>query len=104
MTLTANQTPWVERTKVISAENTYTDPLNVTGTGVVRVEDTSSMSMTLVLQSSDDDGSTWITESGTMTAAGTREFDGLGLAWRVGCPTGSYTSGTSTVGLRRERG
>lgn len=101
MSYTANEDVWVPREATVSAEDTFTDPLNIKGPGYIRVTDTSSMSMTLSLQSSDDDGTSWITED-TFSAEGTYEIEnGLGLAWRIGCASGDYTSGTADVKIAR---
>jgi hypothetical protein len=83
----------------ITGQNQWSPALQMKGPGMVIVDDTSSMSMTVSLQISID-GTTWINTGDTWTAGGVDILgDGAGLYFRVGVATGDYSSGTATVYL-----
>jgi len=89
--------------KSITAQNLFTDSVSIgRGGATVVIIDTSSMSMTVVLQiyiNGDwrDTGDTW-------TAEGTHDIFGVSdFLMRVGVKTGGYTSGTATVQLYRKQ-
>ena len=82
----------------ITAQNQFTEDLVIPDGGVLIVDDTSSMSMTVVLQVKI--GGSYIDTGVTATAEGlTLIADGCGLTYRAGVKTGGYTSGNATVHL-----
>ncbi|MCK5015647.1 MAG: hypothetical protein KAS32_01130 [Candidatus Peribacteraceae bacterium] len=85
--------------KDITAQNQFSDAMQVFGTCLFLTKDTSSMIMTATLQVSMD-GSTWFSTGTTLTATGVAYLaEGCGLWYRVGVATGDFTSGTATVYL-----
>ena len=93
--------------KVATAENTFSDPIEVTGVGEsrrigVNVEDTVPGTATVTLQRSLDDGSTWSDIESYTTIVGTTYLDDLDnqiVKYRLGIKTGAYTSGTWGMSL-----
>lgn len=98
----------------VTAENTFTDKIRITGTGATRaftiiVEDITGTSSTATLQISFDEGSTWSDVSGkTYTSDTTTSYtDGLDNqeAWyRIGVKTDDYSSGTISLTLQAGQG
>lgn len=87
------------KSKAVTAQNQFTESLIMDGPGVVVIDDTGSMVMTVSLQVSTDD-STWVDTGDTWTAEGVDTLaDGCGLYFRLGVKTGGFTSGTATVHL-----
>jgi hypothetical protein len=85
------------KVKDITAQNQFTAALRISDKGIVTIEDTSSMSMTVTLQVRPVNSNEWIAVS-TATAQGIIAIAyGGNLEWRVGVPTGGFTSGTATV-------
>lgn len=83
-------------TKSITAQNTFSDPLRLTGYFNISISNT--FSATVVVQRSTD-GSTW-RDVNTYTAP----FEGTGyepevMYYRAGVKTGAFTSGTADVRL-----
>ena len=93
--------------KTASAENTFSDPIEVTGVGEsrrigVNVEDTVPGTATVTLQRSLDSGSTWSDISTYTSIVGTTYLDDLDnqiVRYRLGIKTGAYTSGTWGMSL-----
>lgn len=86
--------------KDITAQNQFSSGIVVDGSMLLVVDDTSSMSMTVVVQVSLDGGTSWIDTGVTATAASRTVLEnGKGLQYRVGVKTGGFTSGTATVHL-----
>lgn len=86
-----------KESKDITAQNQFTEAMQVYGPLRIFVRDTSSMSMTVTLQASMD-GTIWFSTGTTRTAEGTNLLEqGCGLQYRVGVATGDFTSGTATV-------
>lgn len=86
------------RRAIVSSDNSFTGRVMIEGTGIVRMQTDTSGTATIIVQSSNDDGSNWITEQ-TLTEDGTYTFDGLSMEWRVGCATGGYTDGTYELSI-----
>jgi len=95
-----------KRTKTITAQNTFTDPIFIKKGGRVRLSGT--FTATVSLQIRDVDNSTWadVTDnSGNLvawTTSGVFTINppfGLVGEFRVGIKTGGYTSGTIVVTL-----
>lgn len=84
----------------ITAQNTWTEWVTPTGPkALLLIRDVSSMSLTVSVQLSGDDGTTAVTSATTYTAEDVISLDVKpGVAVRAGVATGDYTSGT--VGLR----
>lgn len=97
-------------TKAISAENTFSDPIRVTGVGDSRTFSiivTGTFVGTLTLQFSAGAPGTWV-DAATYTApTATGYVDGLDnevIYYRIGIKTGDYTSGTATASLTYSAG
>ncbi len=85
--------------KDITAQNQFSNIMQVYGPCLFLGRDTGSAVMTGTLQVSMD-GTTWFSSGTTLTAEGVAYLtDGCGLLYRVGVATGDYTSGTATVYL-----
>lgn len=89
----------------LSADNTFTEPVFVTGTDGARVVDivrSGTWSGTLTLQRSVGDIGNWV-DVKTYTTNGTDAyndgFDNSDIYYRVGFKTGDYTSGTAEIVL-----
>lgn len=92
-------------TKSVSAANTFSDTIEVTGVGSARAF-TIVVSGTFVatwhLQQSFDGGSSWLDVSSSTTTSSSSYNDGLTnstVLYRVGVKTGNYTSGTLVMSL-----
>jgi len=84
--------------KAITAQNQFSEAMQVHGPCLFAAEDTSSMIMTGVLQVKVN--GSWFSSGKTLTAEGTAYLeDGCGLEYRVGVATGGFTSGTATLHL-----
>lgn len=84
--------------KTISAENTFTDPLNVNGDYSVQIEGT--FVGTVTLQARDGDAGGWVDDTswtGEISAAGKKVGD---WSFRLGIKTGDYTSGAVNVVIK----
>ena len=92
-------------TSDISAQNTFTNTINVTGTSTARsftVSRTGVWVATVTLQRSFDDGVSWIDVTTYTTNASVTFTDGLDnqiILYRIGVKTGDYTSGTVSLTL-----
>jgi hypothetical protein len=89
----------------ISAENTFTNSIRVTGVGATRafsVVRAGTWSATVTLQRSIDDGASW-TDVTTYTGNGSVSYndalDNSIALYRIGIKTGDYTSGTAELTL-----
>lgn len=89
----------------ISAEDTFTDPIRVTGIGASRkltVNISGTFVGTLTLQRSPAEPGSW-TDVKTWTTGTTEQYDdGLDnqvIYYRIGIKTGDYTSGTASVAM-----
>ncbi len=82
----------------ISAANTFTDPVLVQGNETFDISVSGTFVATVVLQRSKD-GASWL-EVETFTEPA-QKTGVAGSAWlyRLGIPTGGYTSGTATVAI-----
>lgn len=92
-------------TRSVSADNTFSDTIEVTGVGSTRAF-TIVVSGTFVatwhLQQSFDGGSSWLDVSSSTTTSSSSYNDGLTnstVLYRVGVKTGNYTSGTLVMSL-----
>ncbi len=84
--------------KDITAQNQFSDALQIYGSMRMFAYDTSSMSMTVTLQVKVDGN--WFSTGKTLTAEGSELLEeGQGLEYRVGVATGDFTSGTATIYL-----
>jgi len=84
--------------KAITAQNQFSDSMQVYGPCLFAARDTSSMIMTGVLQVKVDGN--WLLSGKTLTVEGVSYLeDGCGLEYRVGVATGGFTSGTATLYL-----
>lgn len=97
----------------LSAEETYTDPVRISGTGVDRnivLNITGTWSGTLYIQRSIDAEDSGFADTGTTFTSNQSNYiinDGLTntIAWyRVGFKTGTYTSGSATITLSYQGG
>jgi len=88
-----------EEFKDITAHNQFTKPMFLKSPGLVIIDDTDSISATITLYGSINNGVTWIVIK-TWTAE-TIEFiqQGARILYKLGVETGDFTSGTATVGL-----
>jgi hypothetical protein len=87
----------MEVIKSISAENTFSDPITV-GCGYFKIYIWgSSFSATVSLQTTPDDGVTWITAKTYTGKSVDVGLDPTGGKYRLGIETGNYTSGTVNV-------
>ena len=89
----------------LSAQNTFSDPILVTGVGTSRVLEivrSNTWTATLTLQRSIAEPGTWV-DVKTYTTNGTDSFndgfDNSDIYYRVGIKTGDYTSGTVDLSL-----
>lgn len=89
----------------LSAENTFTDPLLLTGVGasrVVAISKDGTWTATVVLQRSIGAVGSWVTVA-TWTATGDTSYsdslDNVDAYYRLGIETGGYTSGTAELAL-----
>uniref|UniRef100_A0A6M3J228 Uncharacterized protein n=1 Tax=viral metagenome TaxID=1070528 RepID=A0A6M3J228_9ZZZZ len=82
-----------ETTKSIAAENTFSDKMKLHGKFVFRLRGT--WSATVVLQRSEDEGTTWddVDSYAANTVLVGEEIE-RGIYYRFGVKTGGYTSGT----------
>lgn len=84
--------------KAITAQNQFSDEMQVYGPMRIFAKDTSSMVMTVTLQVKI--AGTWFSTAVTLTAEGTAVLtNGCGLLYKVGVATGDFTSGTATCYL-----
>lgn len=91
-----NQGPANNSVAALSAENTFTTPVNVTG--LFNLSITGIWVGTITIQRSFDSGTVW-KDVNTFTAnteAMDIEPEGV-VVWRAGFKTGQYTSGTANV-------
>lgn len=94
----------------LSAENTFSDPIRVTGIGESRrfaVVISGTFTATLTLQRSIGDDVSWQDQSTYTTATDTTVADGLDnqiIYYRIGIKTGDYTSGTADTVLNYSSG
>lgn len=93
-------------TKSISAENTFSDAIEVTGVGTSRyftIAVSGTFTATATLQISTDDGASWADTAYATAVADTRVYndslDNQITKYRIGVKTGAYTSGTVVVSL-----
>lgn len=92
-------------TASISAQNTFTSTISVTGTSTFRSFSISLIGTwvaTVTLQRSFDDGSSWIDVTTYTANTATTYSDGLDnqtVLYRIGVKTGGYTSGTVSATL-----
>ena len=87
-------------TASISAQNTFTDKLDVRGHFGLSISGT--WAGTVTVQRTFDNGSTWH-DVDTFTAnTETYGFDPISCRYRVGIKAGEYTSGTAVVALYEE--
>ena len=93
------------KSKKITAADQFTDYISIArGGAVVVVEDTSSMSMTVVLQIRQDRDSDPIDTGDTWTTEGAHVIEGVpDIEMRVGVKTGGYASGTANVRIYRKQ-
>lgn len=87
-------------TKEISAENTWSDPINVKGRFDLSISGT--FSATVTVQRSFDGGSSWAAVDTFTAPIETFGEQPSYSTYRVGVATGDYTSGTVTVSLIEE--
>lgn len=94
-------------TAAITAENTFTDPVRITGSGsasrTYSVSITGTWVGTVMLQRSIGDDSTWVDTTHFDTAntsySDSDNLDNQIVYYRIGVKTGQYTSGTINVSL-----
>lgn len=97
-------------TQSVSAQNTFTDPVLVTGTGGARalgVVVTGTFSATVTLQRSVGAIGSWVdvtTYSTTQSTTLTDNLDNQTIYYRLGVKTGGYTSGTAVCTLNYSGG
>lgn len=88
----------------VTAENTFTNSVLVTGVGSSRdlnISIAGTWSATVTLQRSTDDA-TWVdvqTYTTNTTTTYNDTFDNISYYYRIGVKTGDYTSGTAELGL-----
>lgn len=89
----------------LSAENTFSNTIEVTGVGTRRgftISRTGTWVATITLQRSFDDGASWIDVTSYTTTGAVTFNDGLDneiVLYRIGIKTGDYTSGTAVLAL-----
>ena len=89
----------------ITAENNFTNTIEVTGVGTARsftVSLTGTWTATVTLQRSFDDGASWIDVTTYTINTSTTYSDGLDnqiILYRIGVKTGNFTSGTVAATL-----
>ena len=90
-------------TKEITAENQFTDAIELGNEGAtIIVGDSSSFSGTLTLQVTTDDFTGWVDDI-TYTGEAVEVVNpGQEVQVRVGCKTGNYTSGSIKVAIYRQ--
>lgn len=92
-------------TRAISTEDTYSDPIRVTGIGSGRtfgITIIGTWTATVTLQRSVGAVGAWVDVSNYTTNVSTSLTDGLDnqiVFYRIGIKPGNYTSGSATVGL-----
>lgn len=94
-------------TKAISAQNTFTDAVRITGVGgssrTFSVAITGTWVGTVTLQKSIGNDTTWVDTTHTDTAntsyTDSDSLDNQIVYYRIGIKTGNYTSGTANVSL-----
>lgn len=86
-------------TKSISAENTFTDVVNLEGYFNVSISGT--FSATVTIQRSTDK-STWMDVDSFTASTETVGFDPEHMWYRIGVKTGAYTSGTVEIRIGHE--
>ncbi len=91
--------PYREERVDITAENQWTTAFVVKSPGLVIIEDTGSISATISLQLSRDNGATWLTVK--EYTEGVVEFlqHGSRQLYRLGVATGDFSSGTASCVL-----
>jgi len=86
--------------KAVTAANQFTDALTIREKGHIIIENTSSMSMTVVLQVRPNKSADWVDTGDEYTSEGLWVIPyGGGHEYRGGVKTGGYTSGTCKVTL-----
>ena len=85
-------------TKEITAENTFSDMINVMGNFDLSIAGT--FVATVTVQRSFDAGSSWADVDTFTAPIETIGFDPIGVNYRIGVKTGDFTSGTVTVTIR----
>lgn len=97
-------------TQAVSAQNTFTNAILVTGTGAARafgVVITGTFNATVTLQRSVGDDTSWVDVTSYTTTQSTTLTDNLEnqtIYYRLGVKTGNYTSGTATCTLNYSGG
>lgn len=97
-------------TQSVSAQNTFTNPILVTGTGAARafgIVITGTFNATVTLQRSVGDDTSWVDVTSYTTTQSTTLTDNLEnqtIYYRVGVKTGGYTSGTAVCTLNYSGG
>lgn len=97
-------------TQSVSAQNTFTNPILVTGTGAARafgVVITGTFNATVTLQRSVGDDVSWVDVTSYTTTQSTTLTDNLEnqtIYYRIGVKTGGYTSGTAVCTLNYSGG
>lgn len=92
-------------TASVSAQNTFTSSIRVTGSGTARsfsISLTGTWVATVTLQRSFDNGVSWIDVTTYAANTATTYSDGLTdqeVLYRIGVKTGGYTSGTAVLDL-----
>ena len=84
-------------TASISAQNTFTDALELFGHFNLSISGT--FVGTVTVQRSFDGGSTWVDVDTFTSTTETYGFDPMQVHYRAGIKTGAYTSGTAVVSL-----
>jgi len=86
--------------KVITEADHFTDALQIRTLGNVVIEDTASMNMTVHLQVRPNKSSGWVDTGDEYTGEGAWPLPyGGGHEYRLGVPSGSYTSGSCKATL-----
>ena len=85
-------------TKDITAENTFSDMINVMGNFDLSIAGT--FVATVTVQRSFDAGSSWADVDDFTAPIETAGFDPVSCNYRAGVKTGNFTSGTVTVTIR----
>lgn len=97
-------------TQAVSAQNTFTNSILVTGTAAARafgVVITGTFSATVTLQRSVGDDTSWVdvtTYTTTQSTTLTDNLENQTIYYRLGVKTGNYTSGTATCTLHYSGG
>ena len=86
--------------KNITAQAQFTEKIKGHGQGLVIISDTNAMNMTISLQVSINEGTTWIDTGDTWTSEAADALEsGHELYYRLGVKTGNFTGGTATIYL-----